>query len=73
MDAFRQREEEYELEMVSFSELHEGGQTGRGLLCCRSTDAAFEARAGKAVFENWDRLFVKRVLAVGSVGNWRPG
>ena len=51
MDAFREREEEYRLEMVKFSVpghgIPEDGQAMVGLLCCRTTDDEYILRWGK--------------------------
>lgn len=53
MEAFREREEEFELAMVDFTDAFGGG---RGMLCLASTDAAYIERWGK---ERWERLYTK--------------
>ena len=55
IDAFREREEEFELRVVDFYE--EDGTRGRGLLCVRSTDEAYVAAWGR---ERYDRLYTSR-------------
>lgn len=53
MDAFREREEEFELRMVPFEDL-EGRPAGVGLLCVASTDAAYNQAWGE---ERFKRLY----------------
>lgn len=53
MEAFHLREEEYELEVVPYESIGSDSDQGTGLLCCRSTDAAFLARVGQEGFDRW--------------------
>ena len=50
MDAFREREEEFELRMVPYTTL-EGAPAGIGMLCVASSDAAYAKQWGQARFE----------------------
>lgn len=50
MDAFREREEEFELRMVPFETL-EGSPAGMGMLCVSSTDEAYVRAWGAERFE----------------------
>ena len=49
MEAFREREEEFELAMVDF--VDSDGGVGRGMLCQASTDADYIARWGQSRFD----------------------
>ena len=49
--AFREREEEFDLQMVPYTELGEDRTQGRGLCCLRSTDEAYIALWGKELYE----------------------
>ena len=67
MDAFREREEEYRLEMVPYQSLDGGGELTRGLLCCRWTDDEYIAHWGR---ERYERDY----LSVGArtIWGWEP-
>jgi len=56
MDAFREREEEFELRMVPY-EGHDGTPAGVGLLCVASTDVAYVTAWGA---ERFQRLYTDR-------------
>uniref|UniRef100_A0A7S0IWQ4 Gamma-glutamylcyclotransferase AIG2-like domain-containing protein n=1 Tax=Calcidiscus leptoporus TaxID=127549 RepID=A0A7S0IWQ4_9EUKA len=58
MDAFREREEEFELRMVPYLDL-DGAQGGLGMLCVCSTDEAYIEAWGSARFE---RLYLQQGL-----------
>ena len=62
MEAFREREEEFDLEMVDFKTL-DGEPGGNGMLCKASTDAAYIAQWGQ---ERFDSLYT----AVGYKTIW---
>lgn len=78
MPAFREREEEYELEWVPFieaaaldacrtrSELRTAA-AATGLLCCRSSDEAYIARWGR---ERWDRDYAS--VGLSTIWGWQP-
>ena len=69
MDAFNEREEEFELRLVSFSELDgDGSADGRALLCVGSTDGAYVSRWGR---ERWARAYVSRGLS--TIWQWPKG
>jgi len=50
MEAFREREEEFDLAMVPYTAL-DGSPAGVGMLCKASTDAAYVERWGSSRFE----------------------
>jgi hypothetical protein len=58
-DAFRKREEEFELRMVPYHTLT-GTHAGQGLLCVGSTDEAYIQEWGQ---ERFDRLYTQQGLA----------
>jgi hypothetical protein len=73
IEAFRQRELEYDLQVVPFAEVDAAGAAvapagdpPMGLLCCRSTDAAFKARAPTEYAE------YIRACGVDTVWGWAP-
>ena len=59
MDAFREREEEFDLVMVPFHSL-DGEPEGMGMLCQASSDAAYVERWGQSRF---DELYTERGLS----------
>ena len=63
--AFRRREEEFDLVDAPFTEL-DTGETGSGLLCSASTDAAYVERWGQ-------RAFDEKYAAVGVTTIWGHG
>lgn len=64
MDAFREREEEFELRMVPFEDL-EGNLTGMGMLCVASTDAAYIKAWGE---ERFKRLYTDK--GIRTIWDW---
>lgn len=65
MEAFREREEEFELQMVSYSSLNSTEADRDGMLCTCSTDAAYVSQWGQARF---DELYVANGLA--TIWDW---
>ena len=60
MDRFREREEEFDLQLVPVSPLEPGASPDvTGLMCCRSTDEAYVELWGQ---ERFDRLYKKHGL-----------
>lgn len=75
MDAFRDREAEYDLVKVPFSEIGGGAAPSAapptGLLCLRSTDEAFKARSSET-FTRWLAHGVDTVWGYGVDSGLRP-
>jgi hypothetical protein len=51
--AFREREEEFDIITVPYTDLETGEEQQRGILCTRSSDEAYIARWGKERFEKY--------------------
>eukprot|EP00316_Scyphosphaera_apsteinii_P025159 CAMPEP_0119321160 /NCGR_PEP_ID=MMETSP1333-20130426/54614_1 /TAXON_ID=418940 /ORGANISM="Scyphosphaera apsteinii, Strain RCC1455" /LENGTH=148 /DNA_ID=CAMNT_0007328073 /DNA_START=165 /DNA_END=607 /DNA_ORIENTATION=+ len=65
LDAFREREEEFELKFVEYSNL-DGSPAGAGLLCVCSTDDAYVKQWGQ---ERFDELYTRKGLK--TIWHWQ--
>ena len=71
--AFLEREEEFDIEMVPYEELSDRGERREGILCLRSTDEAYLKRWGEKQFEaQYGRYGVETIWKWAKDSGLRP-